>query len=125
MMRLPRSLTRFLFPFRKETLYISAFTSLPCRCGSQPFCSASSFSLTCRVQELSQATQCICHGWAKGQAVMLFLTIVYYGLLVVTAVFQCGWHHHTFKNLSSFSSRGTSAQEQEKYRNSSGHLLII
>lgn len=132
-MRLPTSLIRFIFPFRRETPYASAFTSKlkkglcisHAKCGCQPFCYASIFFLMCRVQEFSQAAECICHGWAKGQAVTLFLTIVYSGLLVVTAVFQCGWHHHTFENLSSFNSKGTSAQEQGKYRNGSGNLLII
>ena len=98
------------FQAANRTLY------LPCRCGCQPFFYATSFSHMGRVKELSQADWCICHGWAKGQASALFLTIVFSCLLLVSAVFQCGRHHGTSENLPSYNNKGASAQVKARAR---------
>lgn len=89
---------------------------LPCRCSCQPFFYAASFSLMHRVKELLQAAQCICHGWAKGQAAALFLIIFFSCLLLVSAVFQCGRHHGTSESLPSYNNKGASAQVKARAR---------
>lgn len=121
--RLPRPLTRLVFPFGRETPYISAFASkLQTGLCVSHAGAAASLSLmlpafpSCAVKELSQAAWCICHGWAKGQAAARFLTTVFSGLLLVSAIFQCGWHHDTSKNLPSYNNKGASAQAKARAR---------
>lgn len=47
----------------------------------------------------------------KLPAAVLFLIIVFFCLLLVSAVFQCGWQHSTSETLPSYDNKGATVDQ--------------
>lgn len=96
--------------FLSETPDVSAFTFTLQRvaCVSHAGLAVRRLSFMCRGKQLTQAaSSCTVHL----PAAALFLTIVFFCLLLVSAVFQHGWQHSTSETQPSYNNKGATVDQ--------------